>query len=84
MRVGYRSRRWRTEERLGFKRFARDHVRLTPTAEARALLPEVMKAISASILSNAIRRFGDERPNVLDGFALMGHGRGPRRKVVRS
>jgi DNA-binding transcriptional LysR family regulator len=89
-----------TEERLGFKCFTRDHGRLTPTAEARALLPEVMKAISAiesvqhfaddlktarsgvvsiaavpsistSILPNAIRRFRDERPNVIVTLSSM-------------
>lgn len=89
-----------TEERLGFKCFTRDHGRLTPTAEARALLPEVMKAISAiesvqhfadnlktarsgvvsiaavpsistSILPNAIRRFREERPNVIVKLSSM-------------
>jgi DNA-binding transcriptional LysR family regulator len=36
-----------TEDRLGFQCFVRDQGRLTPTAEGRALLPEVMKAVSA-------------------------------------
>ncbi len=53
-----------TEERLGFKCFIRDHGRLTPTPEARALLPEVMKAISAM---ESVQHFADDLKSARSG-----------------
>jgi DNA-binding transcriptional LysR family regulator len=57
-----------TEERLGFKCFIRDHGRLTPTPEARALLPEVMKAISAI---ESVQHFADDLKTARSGVVSI-------------
>jgi len=45
------------EDRLGYPFFIRDHGRLTPTSEARALLPEVMRMLAAN---ESVQRFAED------------------------
>jgi DNA-binding transcriptional LysR family regulator len=57
-----------TEDRMGFRFFVRDHGRLTPTPEARALLPEVMKAVSAI---ESVQRLAEDLKSVRTGLITL-------------
>ncbi len=57
-----------TEERVGFPFFMRDRGRLAPTAEARALLPEVMKAVAAI---ESVQRLAEDLKTVRSGLVTL-------------
>lgn len=56
------------EDRLGYQFFIRDHGRLTPTVEARALLPEVMKALAAN---ESVQRFAEDLRSSRSGLVTI-------------
>lgn len=57
-----------TEIRLGFRLFIREHGKLTPTTEARKLLPELIKASAAM---ESFNRLADDLRDVRSGVVTV-------------